>query len=370
MLPEYMMPSTFVHLNAFPLTSNGKIDRKALPAPTFERSLLEQVLPKTPLEQQLVVLWQNVLGLKSIGVHDDFFRIGGDSILSIQLIAKLRQNDIHCQVKDIFTHRTIAALARNLSKAEPFTKTQAEQGALKGAFALLPIQRWFFESMQSSKSTHYQHWNQAFIIKVPALEVQQLQEWLTTLMNHHDLLRATFKAGKQHYHAHSPTPIIQILDVSHLTQEATAQQLTEWQAHFTIEQGPLWSVGYLSGYPDKTARLHFSFHHLIIDAVSWRIIRDDIERFAEGKLLGQKTSSYRQWVHAVDDYAKTHPEERALWEKCLPSYLIIRTPHRLNPLSMRTCNVTLKQHTPYCMKSMGLIIPKSTTSSSQHLPIP
>ena len=165
-LPEYMIPVTYISLEAFPLTSNGKLDRDAFPLPDVTTHQSPYVAPRNPLEQVVVHVWQSVLGLKKIGIDDDFFKLGGDSIQSIQISAALQRENINCRSSDIFTHHTIARLADSLSE---MVAVHAEQGLLSGAFELLPLQQWFFA--QQFKRPN--HWNQSFIVRVPELSVQR-----------------------------------------------------------------------------------------------------------------------------------------------------------------------------------------------------
>ncbi|KFU82304.1 non-ribosomal peptide synthase domain TIGR01720/amino acid adenylation domain-containing protein [Amycolatopsis lurida] len=109
-LPEYMVPSAFVVLDAFPLTPNGKLDRKALPAPDFADAVTGDA-PRTPREELLASLVAGVLGLDKVGIHDDFFRLGGDSIVAMQLVGRVRSAGLLLSPRDVFRHRTVAALA-------------------------------------------------------------------------------------------------------------------------------------------------------------------------------------------------------------------------------------------------------------------
>lgn len=120
-IPTYMLPATFVFLETLPLTPNGKVDRKALPTPDQEnlRQEMSLVLPRTPLEKSLSKIWADILGLQQVGINDNFFTLGGDSILSIQIIARSRQAGIQLTLKQIFEHQTIAGLATVITTAKP-----------------------------------------------------------------------------------------------------------------------------------------------------------------------------------------------------------------------------------------------------------
>src|SRR5205085_11550791 len=158
-LPAYMVPSAFITLAALPLMPNGKVDRRALPAPDGERPGLARdfVAPRTVVEQQLGEIWSLVLGVKQIGVHDNFFELGGDSILSIQIIARANQAGLRLTPKQVFQHQTIATLA---AVAGSEATAEAEQGTVTGAVPLTPIQRWFFEQELEEP----QHFHQSLLL--------------------------------------------------------------------------------------------------------------------------------------------------------------------------------------------------------------
>jgi amino acid adenylation domain-containing protein len=124
-LPEYMVPTAFVFLEKFPLTNNGKIDVKALPAPEQQRPELarQYIAPRTALEEKLAAIWSKVLRVDHIGVHDNFFELGGDSILSIQIISLARREGLHITPKLLFAHQTIAELAAVTSVATSTTRS-------------------------------------------------------------------------------------------------------------------------------------------------------------------------------------------------------------------------------------------------------
>lgn len=335
-LMDYMIPKYLIRLDFLPLNNNGKLDRGALPEPSFIDSN-DYVAPRNELEKTMCEVWGSVLGLpeKKIGVRDDFFRLGGDSIVSIQLVSRLRKKlNIEITVKDVFNNKTIENLHNHLLK-QIFPKKreiQAELGILSGVFPLLPIQQWFFEN----KYTDPNHWNQSFIIRVPQLELIQLQQSLLKLFEHHDGFRLKYKKSSkendyiQYYDSKSyfKPKDLKLLDVStleHKEGSAEFQQelniiLTNWQNNFNIEEGLLFAVGYLYGYTRGDARLWFGIHHLLIDTVSWRIIVSDLQALYEGTELAEKRSSYRQWSRALQEYAVKHIDEARYWNEIFSNY--------------------------------------------------
>ena len=347
-LPDYMVPSVFVHLENLPLTINGKLDRKALPDPEFV-NVDGYVAPRNDIEIKVCQIWSEVLGLSQdkIGITDDFFRLGGDSIVSIQLVSRLRQRlALNVNVKDIFEFKTISRLYDNvLSKClDDTTKifTKNEQGHLSGEVSLLPIQQWFLEN----NFTRENHWNQSFLIKTPTLDIDKLQVSLAKLIEHHDSFRLKYKKFKkiikrqanfkraidsnyiQYYDSDNKIENLKILDIRSLDSGEKSTELdsklqsilTEWQSNFNLERGPVYNIGYIYGYKDGTARVYFSLHHLIVDTVSWRILVEDLQTlYNEGK-LDTKKSSYRQWVTAVKEYSNSIEHEKNYWHNVLIDY--------------------------------------------------
>ncbi len=325
-LPDYMIPSYFVELDKFPLNTSGKIDRKSLPDPQMKSEASAYAAPGNELQQKLCAIFGELLGVDKIGINDDFFRLGGDSILSIQLSSSLRNAGLSCAVKDIFKNPTVLKLAEYLSsRSEQQVKVIAEQGTLEGEFELLPIQVWFFEHVKSGQFLAYNHWNQSFMLKVPELDTGKVEKCIHSLISQHDMLRVTFAGGRQQYNREITIPELKVLDRRGLSDEELFGILTGWQSGFNIEEGPLWQIGYIRGYEDGSARLYFALHHLIVDAVSWRILIEDMRRAYEGEPLREKTSSYRQWVNTMKSYPEKHPDEKNYWEsiiRSLPDYTV------------------------------------------------
>ncbi|MDR7119693.1 non-ribosomal peptide synthetase [Rheinheimera soli] len=296
-LADFMQPDHWLWLPQLPLTSNGKLDEAALPLPQLQHGY---ICPATPTEKQLAMLWQQLLGDVTVGRNDDFFQSGGDSILVMQLAALLKKAGWHCTVKNLMQHRSLKAMALLLDQQQEQQEMIAEQGQLSGSFELLPIQHWFFDLVQSGQIANQNHWNQSFLLKVQPLKPELLLQAARQLVMHHDMLRVRFSRTadgyQQSYLADLPQFHIEQLDRSAVTEEELEQQLSKWQSQFDIEQGPLFKLAYLYNYPDQSARLFFACHHLLIDAVSWRLLVEDLKALYQQQQLPEKTSSYRQWV--------------------------------------------------------------------------
>lgn len=313
-LPDYMMPDHFIAIDSIPTTVNGKLDRGALPSVALAQKR-QYVAPTTELQRQLCQCWQGVLNIEKVGIEDNFFRIGGDSIVSIKLVSMLRTQGFVLQVKDIFAAPTIERLAAFLSSGKAKLKRlNAEGGALCGRFDLLPVQKWFFgEKLRTAA-----HYNQAFRLTLPKdISHQEIVQALEALAIRHDMLRCVFgEEGGSYYQQYQSSCTghwLDVINTDNLTVDDLMARLTQAQSDFDITQGPLWRVVLLKGALQQS--LFFAFHHLIIDAVSWRIIAQDMQALLCGQNISDKTSSYRQWVDTVARYAHQHSDEVEYWQE-------------------------------------------------------
>src|SRR5262249_31215919 len=157
--PAYMIPSAFVTLSAWPLTPTGKVNRRALPPPDWQHFPNENTTlsPHTAVEQALAAIWTEVLRIEHVSIRDNFFAREGDSILSLQIISRARQQGLHFTLKQLFQYPTIEQLSQVIQSE---TNTLTEQGLVLGVVPLTPIQYWFFA--QALTAPH--HWNQALLL--------------------------------------------------------------------------------------------------------------------------------------------------------------------------------------------------------------
>jgi amino acid adenylation domain-containing protein/non-ribosomal peptide synthase protein (TIGR01720 family) len=319
-LPEHMVPASLVRLAALPLTANGKIDRVALPRPELQRSETGNAYaaPRFPTEEMLCRIWREILGVDEVGIHDNFFALGGDSILAIQVISGARRQGLNITPRDLFQRPTVAELVGVGTKALPNRVSERVPG---GQVELTPIQQWFFE--QNLVEPH--HWNQAFLFEVPAsLDPDVLEAALQEVIRHHDAFRLRFAAHgstwRQTYAEENAAISLARFDLSSLAglqrQEAIAFHAAGLQRSFDLTRGPLIGAAYFYCGDRHRARLLLAAHHLIIDGVSWRILMEDLESAYDALLdkrapeFPAKTSSFRDWSAKLRTYAQT-PEVRA-----------------------------------------------------------
>ncbi|WP_245217839.1 non-ribosomal peptide synthase/polyketide synthase [Pseudomonas eucalypticola] len=318
LLPDYMVPAHLMFLETFPLTSNGKLDRKALPAPDVSAQQHEYVAPQSELEQQIAAIWADVLKVEKVGLTDNFFELGGDSIISIQVVSRARQVGIRFTPKELFQHQTVQGLA-SVAKQGDTDSLKIDQGPVTGEALLLPIHQHFF----ASDIPQRHHWNQALLLKPgQALNGDTLAQALQALIVHHDALRLSFveSAGTwtAHYRAVDQQPVLWQREVKDA--HALEALCNEAQASLNLQEGPLLRA-VLATLADGSQRLLLALHHLVVDGVSWRILLEDLQAAYQQLDAGQapqlpaKTSSTQAWAEHLQTYAhsETLQAQRAYW---------------------------------------------------------
>ncbi|WP_410581903.1 non-ribosomal peptide synthase/polyketide synthase [Amycolatopsis sp. lyj-108] len=289
-LPDYLIPAAFVPLEGIPLNVNGKLDRAALPAPDFSRPVTAWTAPGTDAERALAEIWAEVLGVEEVGAEADFFELGGDSILSIQVVSRARRAGLRLLPKDLFRYPTIRALAASAQGPAP---TLAEQGPVTGDVPLTPIQHWFF-------ATQPEQFDQSVLVELAEdVDEAALRAALTTVLDHHDALRMRFERTESGWRQHNAPP--EQMDVLRIGEVSTKD--------FDLRNGPLFSA-VLSG-----SLLSLAAHHLVVDGVSWRILLEDLETAYRGGSLGPKTTSFRSWACRLAEHtaAGGFDDELAHW---------------------------------------------------------
>ncbi|QDY84671.1 amino acid adenylation domain-containing protein [Paenibacillus polymyxa] len=320
-LPDYMIPAHFVHLLAMPLTANGKIDAKGLPHPN--ESLEFKVAPRNEQEKLLADLWSEVLSVSNIGIDDPFFELGGDSIKAIQLAARLAQAGYATKIKDIMQSQTIRELASNLNREKPGS---INEQIVVGEIPLTPIQHWVFNLNDNPF-----HWNQAVMMYNPeGWDTQVIGKAFEQITVQHDALRMRFKHTDEGLVQENMDEAghhfdIEVFDwpVSEKTEFQIEQEANRLQASINLLQGPLIKMGVFRA--DKGDHLLIIIHHLVVDAVSWRIIMEDFEYLYEGfkenkeVQLPAKTTSFKTWSQELSAYANSADflQEKDYWRSVL-----------------------------------------------------
>ncbi len=317
-LPAYMVPTVLVVLDALPLTPHGKVDRSRLPDPIWESVLLQDdAEPVTPYEKILSDIWAEVLDAGRVGIHTNFFQAGGDSILTLLIIARARSQGLIITPKQVFQYQTIAELAVAVERemATAFLSEEQEQGTVP----FLPWQSWFFE--QQFSDPH--HANQVVCLEIAeqCLTREVLKAAIARLIERHSALRLRFarrSQGWEQYIAPLETRIdllVDVLDVSMLSVAeqtlAIAEATRRVQATLNLETGPLLRAIHVTRHALEPELLLLIAHPLAVDNVSWHILLEDLERIYNLLVQGIATPIppeaplFKKWCERLYAYANS-----------------------------------------------------------------
>ncbi|MEH2077953.1 MAG: amino acid adenylation domain-containing protein [Nostoc sp.] len=315
-LPDYMIPSAFVEMASFPLTPNGKVNRRALPEPTTSRPELSQtfVEPRTPTEEILAGIWRDVLGLERVGIFDNFFDLGGHSLLATQVIALTRKAfGIELPLLSLFESPAIAPLAQKIATAKAPNRQELVLKRFPSQDEAIPIsltqlELWFFDQFYPDSSIY----NLPLVYRITgALNEKALEESLREIVRRHETLRSTFqvKNGQVVYAiVNEPVFNFSIIDLRHLPTseretEVTQQAEKEIKHPFDLAQGPLlrsklWRL-------DEQEYMFIAVtHHIVADGWSFSVLTQELAElyaaFCEGKPsplteLPIKYTDFAQW---------------------------------------------------------------------------
>lgn len=323
-LPLPLVPTNFHWLSELPLNANGKVDRQALPVPIWESESAESDHEPTETEQKLLTIWASLLPATTVRLQDNFFDLGGDSILAMQIVSRALRVGLKITPAELFQHQTVAELAL---VAQLSTETKSVPSGLaepnEKAVLPTPIQSWFFK--QSLENPH--HFNQATCLSLPAgIDHEALDKALAAVFRHHDALR--LRKSKQQtklFYAKTETSRVRWCEAKEF--DATVQEL---QQSLHLDNGPLFQVAGFESDKKQASRLLIVAHHLVIDAVSWRILLEDFyEAYQQIRasgtiLLPAKTASYQAWSEQLNKSRNLAAADYAYWLECVRNATVIK----------------------------------------------
>ena len=323
-LPDYMVPSYLVSLQALPLTPNGKLDRKALPKPDVSQQQKAYVPPQSALQAKLASIWADVLKLERVGITDNFFELGGDSIVSIQVVSRARREGIRFTPKQLFQHQTIQGLACVAEQDDGGTST-LDQGPIIGKVPLLPAQARFFELQGNGDAP-----GSVVMTLRPtrALDPDTTEKALQAVLAHHDGLRLAFNVAQEahgaplseHQTLWQKDPVLWLAAVQDPAQlDALARQAS---ASLDVHRGILVRA-VLATLADGSQRLLLVNHALAMDEASRDIVLQDLRLACEQLDAGQpvalpaKSTSVQSWAYSVHASLEDAPSALIHWQKAL-----------------------------------------------------
>ncbi|HEX6718884.1 MAG TPA: amino acid adenylation domain-containing protein [Pyrinomonadaceae bacterium] len=357
-VPDYMVPSQIVFLDAFPLTANGKVDKSALPSPAELADIASQdfVAPRTPVEIALAEVWKRVLGVDRVGIHDNYFDLGGDSIRSIQVRAQAQKAGYDFSVQQIFEHQTIAELAVEAKRIDGRTEQSFKVNAfdlitpedraripadIEDAYPLSLLQRGMLFHSELNRQAAIYHDIIGFHVRTP-LDRSALEAALQQVVTRHPVLRTSFDL--QHYSEplqlvhRTVKPQISFTDQRHLSTTERKQFLARWieedkQRRFEWTQ-PAFIRFAVFGYGDDDFYINFSFHHAILDGWSLNLLITEIfSNYVSLRDGSAQTNdaplsiAFRDFI-ALERQALQSEETRSYWSEKLAELPVTTLPTR------------------------------------------
>ena len=299
-LPEYMVPVAVVVIEAMPLTVNGKLDKRALPVPEYQ-NVDSYRAPGDAVEEILAGIYAQVLGLERVGVDESFFELGGDSILSMQVVAHARAAGVALRPRDVFVEQTVARLARVAGVAAGSDEL-IDDGV--GSVPATPIIRWL-----QDVAGPVDQFNQTAVVQAPVgVTEADVIAVLQALLDRHATLRLMVGddgAGGWSLtvpEAGSVNARSCLRTVDEVTDEAVLDARSRLNPAAGVMLSALWAA--------PTSRLVMIVHHLAVDGVSWRIMIEDLNlawaqhRSGQSILLPAPRTSFRQWAALLADVAQ------------------------------------------------------------------
>ncbi|MGG4404333.1 amino acid adenylation domain-containing protein, partial [Paenibacillus amylolyticus] len=305
-LPDYMIPAYIVPLVQFPITNNGKLDRRSLPEPERKAERDKYVAPRDQTESVLVDIFQEVLGVENISIKDSFFELGGDSIKAIRIVSKMRSAGYLISVPNILSQYTVEKIACTVNRE---SDTQYDQGEVTGQVINTPILHDFSARNNSNPNYH----NQDALVTLRTDNETHINQALQAVAVHHDMLRAIYRDGGLTILTSIESELyeLQVFEVHEEIKGSTWFESASAMIHqsMDINKGPMMKAALF-----KTQSVNYLFlciHHLVIDAVSWQILLEDLEtalqQLKDGKeiKLPSKTLAFKDWTELLEEYKST-----------------------------------------------------------------
>jgi amino acid adenylation domain-containing protein/non-ribosomal peptide synthase protein (TIGR01720 family) len=319
MLPYYMIPSKLIRVDSYPLTKNGKIDYEGLPVSGEDNEIADSIYPQNRIQHSLLAVWRTIFENEKVTIRDNFISLGGDSIKAIQLASRLSGQGISVSSKDILTYHTIEQISEHVRVAGKINTYN--QGTIAGQRLPSPIEHWFF----SQRFADPGYFNQSILLKLnKPIDVTLLEQTFQRLIEHHDGLRTNHNAerGVLYYNDRHLNRkfVIEVIDYRKEPYDV-AEACRSLKTAFNLADDLLMKVILIKGKGQK-AMLHVTFHHLLIDGVSWRVLLEDLytiymglERQAKIE-LALKTATSGDWLEKLNEFALSErlSAERSYWE--------------------------------------------------------
>ncbi|MEL6535924.1 MAG: amino acid adenylation domain-containing protein [Bacteroidota bacterium] len=313
-LPEYMVPGYLSQIAEFPLTTNGKIDVKALPDLSAEDTASTAVAPQTPLQAQVLSVWKSLIDREHLGIHDHFFEMGGHSLSAVQLSAKLyKLTGTRLSLEDIFAKPTIAEQAELLEKASSAPYSPIARCAEQAEYPLSSAQQRLYVLHQFNENSLAYNMPAMFEVN-GSLDLDRLEATFRQLIDRHEILRTSFhsRQGQPYQRIHTSVDFA----VEHLTlEEDLDATLQAFMRPFLLDSPALFRVGVLP-LVNGNQGLLWDIHHIITDGQSMELLVKDFLALYRGDSLPELSLQYRDfatWQREDTEHRTRLEAQKAFW---------------------------------------------------------
>ncbi|MGB7604816.1 MAG: amino acid adenylation domain-containing protein [Lutisporaceae bacterium] len=311
-LPEYMVPAYFVQLDKLPLTSNGKLDRRALPEPNLDYTLNEYEAPRNEIEEKLSKIWSEVLGIEKVGINDNFFDLGGHSLKATALISKIHKElNKEIPLKELFKSPTIKAISKFIESAEENLYSKIEKVEEKEFYAASSAQKRMYILQQFDRDSVAYNMHVVFELE-GAVNKEKIEETFKNLVIRHETLRTYFEAIEGE--------IVQKIDnsyefklVKRKDNEEIKYIINKFVRPFELEKSPLFRVELLES--NEKTYLLIDMHHIISDGISTGILIKEFTALYKKKELEPLKLQYKDFAAWQNDFliSEEIKKQEAYW---------------------------------------------------------
>lgn len=305
-LPDFMIPASFTQLEKMPLSHNGKIDRKALPAPDPQKTIdTDDEIPENEWEERMKTLWEEVLGVEGVGVRENFFELGGHSLKAATIVLKLNtQWDSQLQLSDVFRKPTIRELARYILE-----KQQYSDGA-----PILSVEERPYYPVSSQQKRLFILWQldrHSVAYNLPSatviegqLDYKKLDQSFQRLMERHESLRTSFMIIHNSLVQQVHEPMDWTIQVEQSEEEKLTEVVRAFVRPFDLENGPLFRAKIIH-YGDNRHLLLTDTHHIVFDGISMDIMIRELCTLYAGEELPAPSFQYRNYADWQEKWFQT-----------------------------------------------------------------
>ncbi|TCN18914.1 non-ribosomal peptide synthetase, partial [Mesobacillus foraminis] len=319
-IPDFMIPATFVHLEELPLTTNGKVDKMALPVPRKRVGVRGESDPVTETERIIAEIWKDILGVYRVGMEDNFFELGGHSLKATQLTSRLHKElKVELPLKAVFSCPSVKELADYIQATEKGTFDRIPSSGLRDYYPATSSQRRIYlaeQLLDHKKNTSY---NVPSVFEVSGnLDLQQLEYAFTSLIHRHDSLRTSIISieGEIVQQVHEMTKFT--LEIMECTENEAEQAIDEFIRPFDITEAPLIRARVVR-LGSQRHLLMVDLHHIITDGISMSILMQELADLYMGNKLPEKTLQFRDYAVWMDSRAQKErlQKQKAFWTDIL-----------------------------------------------------